>query len=101
MENNQKIGFSIILGAILLTLFSFLISEDVYPTYMEEKISIFDRFMNYYFIDLFKDESCHQLGTACYMVSIPTKWMIFSDICIAAYGLLLYKNIVRFPSWKK
>ena len=101
MEDNQKIGFSIILGAVLFILLSFLLSEDVYPKFLEEQIGSFDRFMNYYFIDLLKEGGCYKLGTECYMISIPTKWAVFVGICIAAYGLLAYKNIVRFPSWKK
>lgn len=101
MENNQKIGFSIILGAILFILFSILLSESGYPEYMMKDVGYVDRFMRLYFVAFFKDDNCYRDGAECYLIAIPTKWTIFVGICIAAYGLTVYKNITRFPPWKK
>lgn len=98
MQENQKMGFLIILGAVLFMIFSFLMSEIPYVLYSQP--SFFEKFMKFYYILFFKEDGCYESGLECYGISIPTKWSVFFGICIGAYGLTVYKGIARFPPWK-
>lgn len=95
MQENQKMGFSIILGAVVFIIFAFMISDDL----GSPDIGFYQRFMRSYFVYLFEKEHC--LESECYAISFHTKWAVFAGICIAAYGLTVYRGIARFPPWKK
>jgi len=98
MQENQKMGFAIILGAVVFIIFAFMISDDFW---LSSDSGFYQRFMNGYFVNLFEKDGCYLNGSECYTISFHTKWAVFAGICIAAYGLTVYKSITRFPPWKK
>jgi len=103
MQESQKTGFLIILGAVVFIIFAFMISDDLWL--LSEggaERGFYQRFMTGYFVILFQEEGCHRIRPQdCYEISFLTKWAVFTGICIAAYGVTVYKSIARFPPWKR
>jgi len=93
MQENQKFGIATIIGAGLVILFAVVISDDwVY------RFDFLQNLMSSLRIKLFVKEE--RWNDITYYIDIPTKYVVLTCICAAAYGLTTYLGITPVPRKK-
>jgi hypothetical protein len=91
MQENQKFGIAAIIGAGLVILLAVVISDDwVY------RFDFLQNLMSSLRIKLLADEDRYN----AYYIDIPTKYVVLTCICAAAYGLTTYLGITPVPRKK-
>ena len=91
MQENQKFGISTIIGSGLVILLAIVISDNwVY------RFDFLQNLMSSLRIKLLADESIYDT----YYIDIPTKYVVLTCICAAAYGLTTYLGITPVPRQK-
>ncbi|MBW7831838.1 MAG: hypothetical protein H3C29_01345 [Simplicispira suum] len=90
MQENQKFGIAAIIGAGLVILLAVVISDDwVY------RFDFLQNLMSSLRIKLFVNEE--RWNDITYYIDIPTKYVVLTCICAAAYGLTTYLGITPVP----
>lgn len=91
MQEHQKFGIAAIIGAGLVILLAVVISDDwVY------RFDFLQNLMSSLRIKLLADEDRYN----AYYIDIPTKYVVLTCICAAAYGLTTYLGITPVPRKK-
>lgn len=86
MQENQKFGIAVIVGAGLVLLLAIVISDDwVYH------FDFLQNLMSSLRIKLFVNEE--RFLDIVYYIDIPTKYVVLTCICVAAYGLTTYLGV--------
>lgn len=95
MHENQKIGVIIIIVAMLSMILAVAISDNWVPQY-----DALTNLMSSLRIQFFENEYIKNTNTT-YFIDVPTKYIVLSLVCVAAYGLTIYLGITSFPKLKK
>lgn len=94
MQENQKLGIVTIICSVLVTFFAVMISAG-----WHYQFDFLQNLMSELKIQLFVDEKSPSYNPT-YFIDVPTKYVVLSCICAAAYGFTTYLGITRVPKIK-
>jgi hypothetical protein len=95
MQENQKFGIAAIIGAGLVILLAVVISDN-----WVHRFDFLQNLMSSLRIQLFEGDYNYSTFSKDYYVDIPTKYVVLTCICAAAYGLTTYFGITPVPRIK-